>query len=62
MINEKQITIEVQNWYKNKILTGKINKINKKVSKTKYTVIKRLMIKFNIINKYHDIFEFFYNF
>jgi len=51
MINEKQITIEVQNWYKNKILTGKINKINKKVSKTKYTVIKRLMIKFNIINK-----------
>jgi len=29
MINEKQITIEVQNWYKNKILTEKIKKINK---------------------------------
>jgi hypothetical protein len=51
MINEKQITIEVQNWYKNKILTEKIKNINKKVSKTKYTLIKRLTIKFNIINK-----------
>ena len=34
----------------------------KKRFKTKYIAMKRLMIKFDIINKYQDIFKFFTTF
>jgi len=61
MIREKQITIKrmrikVDIKIKlNQILRDKI----KKRLKSKYISIKRLNINFDIINKYHDIFNFF---